>query len=334
MHVHRFPLTRWQTNAAVIILALVAGCASKPAPQGYGVNQEGTAAEAQRQMQQAEQSTKVDTVQTYLDLITQMQQAGQWYASLAHTEAFEQQYGPNTSVRLLRADALRNTGQFSQALQVYTSLLTDSNTGMAARARRGMGLLHASQGQYAQAIAHLDMARKLNPIDANVLSDLAYAHMLNGQLAPAQLPVLQAAQLAPANARVQLNLALFWLASGNEPEAAQLLQRLSQPQAKNAPALIDQNSLQTLQTQLSKVRQAVQAQTSTARTWTDPAQPIATHSPPQTLAAPVQPQDTQTQMPVIDAKPALIHQRQPQKTAVADDIAATAAENLAQDNPL
>lgn len=334
MHVHRFPLTRWQTSAAVIILALVAGCASKPAPQGYGVNQEGTAAEAQRQMQQAEQSTKVDTVQTYLDLITQMQQAGQWYASLAHTEAFEQQYGPNTSVRLLRADALRNTGQFSQALQVYTSLLTDSNTGMAARARRGMGLLHASQGQYAQAIAHLDMARKLNPIDANVLSDLAYAHMLNGQLAPAQLPVLQAAQLAPANARVQLNLALFWLASGNEPEAAQLLQRLSQPQAKNAPALIDQNSLQTLQTQLSKVRQAVQAQTSTARTWTDPAQPIATHSPPQTLAAPVQPQDTQTQMPVIDAKPALIHQRQPQKTAVADDIAATAAENLAQDNPL
>lgn len=334
MHVHRFPLTRWQTSAAVIILALVAGCASKPAPQGYGVNQEGTAAEAQRQMQQAEQSTKVDTVQTYLDLITQMQQAGQWYASLAHTEAFEQQYGPNASVRLLRADALRNTGQFSQALQVYTSLLTDSNTGMAARARRGMGLLHASQGQYAQAIAHLDMARKLNPIDANVLSDLAYAHMLNGQLAPAQLPVLQAAQLAPANARVQLNLALFWLASGNEPEAAQLLQRLSQPQAKNAPALIDQNSLQTLQTQLSKVRQAVQAQTSTARTWTDPAQPIATHSPPQTLAAPVQPQDTQTQMPVIDAKPALIHQRQPQKTAVADDIAATAAENLAQDNPL
>lgn len=334
MHVHRFPLTRWQTSAAVIILALVAGCASKPAPQGYGVNQEGTAAEAQRQMQQAEQSTKVDTVQTYLDLITQMQQAGQWYASLAHTEAFEQQYGPNTSVRLLRADALRNTGQFSQALQVYTSLLTDSNTGMAARARRGMGLLHASQGQYAQAIAHLDMARKLNPIDANVLSDLAYAHMLNGQLAPAQLPVLQAAQLAPANARVQLNLALFWLASGNEPEAAQLLQRLSQPQAKNAPALIDQNSLQTLQTQLSKVRQAVQAQTSTARTWTDPAQPIATHSPPQTLAAPVQPQDTQTQMPVIDAKPALPLQRQPQKNAVADDIAATAAENLAQDNPL
>lgn len=334
MHVHRFPLTRWQTSAAVITLALMVGCASKPAPQGYGVNQEGTAAEAQRQMQQAEQSTKVDTVQTYLDLITQMQQAGQWYASLAHTEAFEQQYGPNASVRLLRADALRNTGQFSQALQVYTSLLTDSNTGMAARARRGMGLLHASQGQYAQAIAHLEVARKLNPIDANVLSDLAYAHMLNGQLAPAQLPVLQAAQLAPANARVQLNLALFWLASGNEPEAAQLLQRLSQPQAKNAPALIDQNSLQTLQTQLSKVRQAVQAQTSTARTWTDPAQPIATHSPPQTLAAPVQPQDTQTQMQVIDAKPALPLQRQPQKNAVADDIAATAAENLAQDNPL
>lgn len=260
MPIHSFYLRRWQAGAALAGLMLIAGCASKAPPQGYGVAApEGTAAEAQQQMRQAEQATKVDTAQTYLDLIVQMQQAGQWYASLAHTEAFEQQYGANAQARLLRADALRNTGQVPQAQQAYTALLAGADNGMAARARRGLGLLHASQQQYAQAAEQLEMARRLNPIDASLLSDLAYAHMLDGQLAPAQLPILQAAQLAPANARVQLNLALYWLASGNESDAARLLQRLSQPQAKNAPALIDQTSLQTLQTQLASVQAAVQA---------------------------------------------------------------------------
>lgn len=348
MLTHHFPPARWKTGAAVISLILMAGCASKPPPQGYGVNQEGTAAEAQRQMQQAEQSTRVDTVQTYLDLIAQMQQAGQWYASLAHTEAFEQQYGASTSVRLLRADALRNTGQFTQAQQVYASLLTGSDTGLAARARRGMGLLHASQGQYAQAIAQLEMARKLNPIDANVLSDLAYAHMLNGQLAPAQLPVLQAAQLAPSNARVQLNLALFWLASGNESEATQLLQRLSQPQAKNAPALIDQNSLQTLQTQLSSVRQAVQAQSQapTRAPTLAPAAQTRVEPEPERASAPTTPAQ-QMQAQTIDASPTLIiRHHHPRPVVMTDDAAATATppqpqttatatvEDQTQDNPL
>lgn len=252
-------LPRWQAGAVLTAAALLAGCASQPAPQGYGVAQEGMAAEAQRQMQQAEQSTQVATTQTYLGLITQMQQAGQWYASLAHTEAFEQQYGSSTQIKLLRADALRNTDQWLQARKLYTELTTDGDKSMAARAHQGLGLLDASNGLYAQAIAQLEKARQLAPIDANVLSDLAYAHMLDGQLAPAQLPVLQAAQLAPGNARVQLNLALYWLASGKTAEARHLLQQLLQPQPNKAPALIDDSSLQTLESQLSRVHQALQA---------------------------------------------------------------------------
>lgn len=274
---HFPPRTRFTVLYMALATLALAGCASKALPQGYGVLQDNTAAEAQQQMQQAEQATKVDTAQTYLDLITQMQQAGQWYASLAHTEAFEQQYGSKPLVRLLRADALRNTGQLLPARQAYTALLTGTDTGTAARARRGLGLLHASQGEYSQAVTQLELARKLNPIDANVLSDLAYAHMLDGRLAAAQLPILQAAQLAPSNTRVQLNLVLYWLASGNEPEATRLLQRLSQSQAKNTPALIDQNSLQTLQAQLASVQLAVQA-----RAGTPPAQVTSTTPAPST----------------------------------------------------
>lgn len=255
---HRAPLALRHAPATVLVLcaalAGLSGCAGK-GPEGYGVSQQAsTAAQAQQQMAKAEQSTQGDTAQTYLELIAQMQQAGQWYASLAHADAFEQQHGATPESRLLRADALRNTGQFPQARQAYLALLDGSTT---ARARRGLGLVHASQGEYVQAIEQLELARQLNPIDASVLSDLAYAHMLDGRLAAAQLPILQASQLAPANARVQLNLALFWLASGNQAQASLLLQRLSQPQGKGAAPLIDQTSLQTLQTQLASVQEAV-----------------------------------------------------------------------------
>lgn len=250
----RTPAPAPLATLAALALAL-AGCASK-GPQGYGAPsaQQETAAQAQQQLQNAQQATQVDNAQTYLDLITQMQQAGQWYASLAHTEAFEQQYGVNQESRLMRADALRNTGQVEQARQAYLALLQGATT---ARARRGLGLLYASQGQYGQAVEQLDKARQLNPIDANVLSDLAYAHMLDGRLAAAQMPIMQASQLAPANARVQLNMALFWLASGNQAQASQLLRQLAQPQAKGALPMIDQTSLQTLQAQLTSVRDAV-----------------------------------------------------------------------------
>ncbi|CAB5685147.1 Flp pilus assembly protein TadD, contains TPR repeats [Delftia tsuruhatensis] len=249
MHIRRTPM--------VLLLAVLAmaGCAGK-APQGYGTPspQQETAAQAQQQLQSAQRATQVDNAQTYLDLITQMQQAGQWYASLAHTEAFEQQYGASPESLLMRADALRNTGQAEQARQAYQSLLQGATQ---ARARRGLGLLHASQGQYGQAVEQLDKARQLNPIDASVLSDLAYAHMLDGRLDAAQIPIMQASQLAPGNARVQLNLALFWLASGNQAQASRLLRQLAQPQAKGVAPLIDQTSLQTLQTQLAGVREAV-----------------------------------------------------------------------------
>src|SRR5258706_7825448 len=50
----------------------------------------------------------------------------------------------NPESRLMRADALRNTGQVEQARQAYLALLQGATT---ARARRGLGLLYASQGR-------------------------------------------------------------------------------------------------------------------------------------------------------------------------------------------
>ncbi|MET1114734.1 MAG: hypothetical protein ABWY08_07220 [Comamonas sp.] len=257
--------TRLSRLATALMLAasagLLAGCAAKPA-QGYGAApDQGTALQAQQQLEKAEQLTQIDPQQTYLNLIAQMQQANQWYASLAHADAFERQYGSNAQIRLKRADALRNTGQALPAEAAYRALLGDADTQVRARASRGLGLLYASQQRYAPAVARLEQSRQLNPIDADLLADLAYTHMLDGRLDAAALPMLQAAQLAPANARVQLNLALYWLASGEREQAAQLLQRLRQPPAPGAAALIDENSLQTLQARLATVEQAVRART-------------------------------------------------------------------------
>lgn len=252
-----------QRSACGLTLAaaslLLAACAAKPA-QGYGAAADASLAQqAQQQLEKAEQATQIDPQQTYLGLITQMQQANQWYASLAHTEAFERQYGSNAQIRLKRADALRNTGQGLAAETAYRALLADADSHIQARANRGLGLLYASQQRYAPAVAQLERARQLDPIDADLLADLAYTHMLDGQLGAAALPILQAAQLAPSNARVQLNLALYWLASGAQDQATQLLQRLRQPQAKNVAPLIDEASLQTLQAQRLTIERAVQA---------------------------------------------------------------------------
>ncbi len=302
-------------TAAWLVLAAsalwLAGCASAPA-QGYGAAEQSTAMQAQQQMEKAEQSTQIDPQQTYLNLIDQMQQANQWYASLAHADAFERQYGSNTQIRLKRADALRNTGQALLAEKNYQALLSEVDSTTQARARRGLGLLYASQQRYAQAVAQLEMARQLNPIDADVLADLAYTHMLDGHLAAASLPILQAAQLAPSNARVQLNLALYWLASGAQEPAAQLLQRLRQPLAKNTAPLIDQTSLQTLQAQLTTIEQAVRARANASAA--DMAPAAQAHRPApgtvRTIVIGQQPPPAQAQpnaAPPIDAVPVPHH---------------------------
>lgn len=242
-------------SVVAVVLLVLSGCASKPA-QGYGVSTS-TAAVAQAQFMAAEQSTKdVDTEGAYLGLIAQMQQVGQWYASLAHTDAFEREHGTSSNLQLLRADALRNTQQYEAARKLYASLLA---TSQASRAYRGIGLMEANQGNFDAAITAFEKARQINPIDAHVLSDMGYAYMRSGQLRQAQLPVMQAAQLAPENPRIQLNLALYWIASGEEALGGQVLQKLQHAKSKAGGALIGQAALESLNEQLNMVRAAVEA---------------------------------------------------------------------------
>lgn len=189
-----------------------------------------------------------DDKQLYLELITQMQRQGAWYASLAHVDAYRQRYGDSPALRLLQADALRETGQLPGAQTLYASL---TNGPQAAAAWHGLGLIAVRNGDDTQAEQALARAVQLQPLNTDYLGDLGFARLRAGQLAQAREPLAKAAELAPGNVKANANLAVYALlrndtataerifSSAALPEAARqevrrLAQQLRQPPARTA----------------------------------------------------------------------------------------------------
>ena len=119
-----------------------------------------------------------DSRNTYLELIERMQQQGAWYASLAHVEAFRQRYGDRPALRLLQADALRETGQSDAAVALYREL---SSGPQAAAAAHGLGLIAARRDDDAGSEQALARATQLQPLNTDYLGDLGYARLRAGQ---------------------------------------------------------------------------------------------------------------------------------------------------------
>ncbi len=165
---------------------------------------------------------QIDNKQVYLDMIETMQGRSLYFASLAHIDAYEAAHGASPQTRRLRADALRASGQEDAARQQYLSLL---NTEEAAAAHHGLGLLEAQAGDYARSAEHLRKAIRLDPLDALALSDLGYACLLQGDIASARVPLIQAAELAPDNRKVIGNLALYLLLTGDNAKADALMDK-------------------------------------------------------------------------------------------------------------
>ena len=158
----------------------------------------------------------------YLGMIAQMQKKGLWFASLAHIDAWESQSKASDHSRLLRADALRHTGNLALSASLYRQLLDGK---LADRAWHGLGLLAAAQGQFDVAVSHLQAAQKKSPTDALLLNDLGYALMHTARGAEAGLPLKQAAQLQPQNVRIQSNLALYLAVFGQPEDAVAWMQQ-------------------------------------------------------------------------------------------------------------
>jgi Flp pilus assembly protein TadD len=200
---------------AVLALALLGGCASKLS--GYGV---GPQAERQADIQQANRDPAPDAPSTYLDLIGRMQAQGLYYASLAHIDAFEKQYGVKPDTTLMRADALRMTDQPQAAADAYSKLL---QTPLAARGYRGLGLIAGASGNFGVAAQQLQEAVRLTPTDAPTLSDLGYAKLREGDINGARVPLMKAAELDHSNPKIVSNVVLYLLAEGNNTQATALM---------------------------------------------------------------------------------------------------------------
>ncbi|WP_408583697.1 tetratricopeptide repeat protein [Paraburkholderia tropica] len=212
---------RAMSVAACGALALLAACSS---PQGYGV---GPQAEAEMKMRADNAKDAVpDTPGMYLGLISRMQTEGLYYASLAHIDAYERQYGASPNSIVLRADALRATGQASASASAYTQLL---NTPFAARGHRGLGLLAGASGDFRHAAQELDEASMLAPTDPATLSDLGYALLREGDVNGARVPLLKAIELDPHNPKIAANVALLLSASGADGDAQTLMNQQGLP---------------------------------------------------------------------------------------------------------
>lgn len=211
---------------AVLALLTLGGCAgTKSSYPGAADQQERAEANA---TSDAGAGATTDSAGTYLKLVDRMQRDGLWFASLAHIDALEQRWGASPDSMRMRADALRQTDQTEESRKLYAKLM---GTPLEAAGYRGLGLLAGSEADYPQAVRMLEQAQRRNPTDGLLLSDLGYAQMRAGRLAQARVPLMQALQLAPENAQVQANVALYLQASGQPAQAQALMEDSKMPAA-------------------------------------------------------------------------------------------------------
>ena len=64
-----------------------------------------------------------------------------------------------------------------------------------------------------------------NPVDSRLLTDLGYAYLRARDLNAARIPLMQAAQLNPEDAQVNVNLSLFMMVSGQSAQAEEFMRQ-------------------------------------------------------------------------------------------------------------
>lgn len=186
-----------------------------------------------------------DSRNAYLELIERMQQQGAWYASLAHVDAFRQRYGDPPALRLLQADALRETGQADAAVTLYRDL---SSGPQAAAAAHGLGLIAARRDDDAGSEQALAQATQLQPLNTSYLGDLGYARLRAGRFEQAREPLAKALELSPGNAKATANLALWAVLRGDTAAAERLAQQ----------ANLNEETRNSIQQQAAQIRARLQ----------------------------------------------------------------------------
>ncbi len=238
----------------VLAIAVLSGCGSTVANR---MSEQADAQVALSKLRDRQDRAGYDDKSVYLGLIGKMQDEGLYFASLAHIDVYEKRFGASPALTLMRADALRETGQDVAAAQAYQNLV---GSVVQSRAYHGLGLLAGRRSDFAGAAAALRQAAQSDPTNAQVANDLGYALMRTGALPEARVPVMQALQLDGRNPRVVSNAAVWLVADGKREQAVALMQRAALSAATQKAVLQEAERVRRASTQRTRAAAPVAGQ--------------------------------------------------------------------------
>lgn len=133
---------------------------------------------------------------------------------------------PTVASAYLMGRAAHGSGQLSQARAQYVEVLAQDARHVGAL--NGLAVIHAQEGQVDEALKLFYRAMALSPDAPHLHNNAGYALLRAGRLAEAEVALLRAQTLDPANVRTRQNLALL---------------RAAQERAGPAPASEQQSSV-------------------------------------------------------------------------------------------
>jgi Flp pilus assembly protein TadD len=170
-----------------------------------------------------------------LNLADDMANDGKLHASLANLQNMSDSL---PQVRLRKAKVYRLLGR-NEAEPLYKTLL---GTCLSAEGEHGLGQLAVARGDNAQAMAHLQQAARLSPIDEKIRNDLGVVYLNQLRMDDARFEFLTAMELNQGNQLAAVNLVTLLIYQDNWGQAAQVAGRmgLSPDQVTQAQARAQQ----------------------------------------------------------------------------------------------
>lgn len=154
-----------------------------------------------------------------LSMARQQQTEGRYYAALAGLDTL---HSDLPTYRLVRADLLRNLGQYQQADSLYQAL---ESTCLQGQALYGQGLDAAWQGHLSQALTLLASATRVLPTDADLRNDYGFMLLMSGQTDAARAQLMTALELEADHRQAARNLWFLLLQQQDEAGAQALARR-------------------------------------------------------------------------------------------------------------
>lgn len=180
--------------------------------------------------------------QLAIQLASDMADQGRLHAALAHLEQLPEAL---PEVRLRKAMILRKLGD-PQARVLYESLLDSC---VSAEAYHGLGQISAINGNYEQALVHMQTAANLYPSSFTIRNDLGFVYLQRRELDKAQFEFMTALELSQNNALPLENLLTLLMYQGKWQESSALLRegRATSQQYQRAEARARQLQLEDSQ---------------------------------------------------------------------------------------